>query len=182
MSCVDPFHRSFCKKGWWSIAVSKRQLDFTVTSREIRFRYNVQMFRKKLDADQVTPTRLTSTMPVSGPVPPATFYSLRHATPEPLPVSNPDTPTHNRLATSMPFSSMGGYYVETAFVEAAKEVKGKFVVVSPQNFLNKHLPDHPEGMPTRGRTAFRKVAQKKLETEMYEPLVCSFYYVAWIPS
>ena len=78
----------------------------------------------------------------------------------------------------MPFSSMGGYFVETAFVEAAKEVKGKFTVVSPKNFLDKHLPDHPDGMPTPSRAAFRKVAQNKQETSMYEPLVCSFYYVS----
>ncbi|KAE9392052.1 hypothetical protein BT96DRAFT_1000753 [Gymnopus androsaceus JB14] len=98
------------------------------------------------------------------------------STPPSLPLSVPDTPTHNRLSTLQPFSSLNGYFVETAFVDAAKELKEKFVAVSPQTFLEKYVPEYP-GMPQVdrasqvGRASFTKVYEQKLENAMYEPLI-----------
>ncbi|KAJ3734711.1 hypothetical protein DFJ43DRAFT_1061268 [Lentinula guzmanii] len=94
----------------------------------------------------------------------------RVSTPPPLPIPVPDTPTHNRLPPTQPFSSLNGYYLESAFVDAAKELKGKFVAVKPQVFLDKYLPEHP-GMPLVTYESFKKASVQRPESEMYGPLI-----------
>ncbi|KAE9388818.1 hypothetical protein BT96DRAFT_1003844 [Gymnopus androsaceus JB14] len=49
------------------------------------------------------------------------------------------------------------YFMETVFVDAAKERKGKFVAVSPQKFLEKYLPEHL-GMPQVNHASFTNVS------------------------
>ncbi|KAF9066965.1 hypothetical protein BDP27DRAFT_1423393 [Rhodocollybia butyracea] len=73
-------------------------------------------------------------------------------------------------ATSLPFSS-GGVFIETAFKEAARELEGKFSVVSAQNFLETYLPDGPTPMPEFRSSPFRRVANQSSEKKMYEPLI-----------
>jgi hypothetical protein len=108
-------------------------------------------------------------------IPPEQFYGRsREITPEPsLLTPNAGTPTRQGQTTSLPFSS-GGIFIETAFVEAARELKGKFSVVSTENFLETYLPDAPRPMPEFKRKPFRKVANQSAEKHMYELLVCFF--------
>ncbi|KAF9061226.1 hypothetical protein BDP27DRAFT_1429216 [Rhodocollybia butyracea] len=73
-------------------------------------------------------------------------------------------------ATSLPFSS-GGVFIETAFKEAARELEGRFSVVSAQNFLETYLPDGSTPMPEFRSSPFRRVANQSSEKEMYEPLI-----------
>ncbi len=40
------------------------------------------------------------------------------------------------------------WFVEPAFVEAARELKNKFDLVAPDNFIAKYLPQHPCDMQT----------------------------------
>jgi hypothetical protein len=93
-----------------------------------------------------------------------------------------DTPAHKRLKSVLPYSSIDGVYVEEAYVEAAKELENKFVLVAPDDFLETYLPEHPDNMPKIDRDAFMKVAftldtkeqkwvKKSIESSMYEPLV-----------
>jgi hypothetical protein len=49
-------------------------------------------------------------------------------------------------------------YVEPAFVEAATELRNKFVLVAPDNFLAEYLPQHPRDMPTIDHETFMNVA------------------------
>jgi hypothetical protein len=89
---------------------------------------------------------------------------------------------HPRYTNVLPYSSINGQYVEEAFVEAAKELKDKFVLVAPDKFLDAYLPEHPDNMPKIDRDAFMKVAfimntreqkwvKKSMESYMYGPLV-----------
>ncbi|KAK0436369.1 hypothetical protein EV421DRAFT_2038713 [Armillaria borealis] len=57
---------------------------------------------------------------------------------------NEDTPTHVKLASLQPHSSVGGQFVEPAFVEAARELENKYVLVSSDRFLAEYLPQHPD--------------------------------------
>ncbi|KAJ3799518.1 hypothetical protein GGU11DRAFT_743304 [Lentinula aff. detonsa] len=111
-------------------------------------------------------------------VPASQFYAKpnhpthpnRLSTPPPLPIPVPDTQTHNPLPSTQPFSSLNGYYIESAFVDAAEELKGKFVAVKPQVFLDKYLPEHP-GIPLVTYESFKKASEQRPESEMYEPLI-----------
>ena len=100
-----------------------------------------------------------------------------------------DTPIHHRMTSVLPYSSVSGQYVEPAFVEAARELKNKFVLVSPDKFLANYLPKHPPDMPSIKYEKFKEVAfkrgtkqetakkckpawvKKKVEKHMYEPMV-----------
>ena len=96
-----------------------------------------------------------------------------------------DTPIHHRMTSVLPYSSVSGQYVEPAFVEAARELKNKFVLVPPDKFLANYLPKHPPDMPTIKSEKFKEVAfkrgtkretakkwvKKKVEKHMYEPMV-----------
>lgn len=66
--------------------------------------------------------------------------------------------------------------VQTAFVEAATELEGKFVLVPADIFLEGYLPlrDGLPSMPAiteQTKTAFTDVCNKQVERDMYEPLV-----------
>ncbi|KAK0229451.1 hypothetical protein EDD85DRAFT_957199 [Armillaria nabsnona] len=56
---------------------------------------------------------------------------------------NQDTPMHLKTASLQPYSSVGGQFVEPAFVEATRELENKYVLVSPDKFLAEYLPPHP---------------------------------------
>jgi hypothetical protein len=87
----------------------------------------------------------------------------------------------------LPYSSSSGQYVEEAFVEAATELKNKFILVAPDKFLAEYLPQHPCDMPTIDHETFMNVAlnrntqeataneqvwiEKTEEKDMYEPMV-----------
>ncbi|KAJ7885082.1 hypothetical protein B0H14DRAFT_2699614 [Mycena olivaceomarginata] len=73
------------------------------------------------------------------------------------------------MGSSFPFSSLTGEYVEEAFVKAAKELEGKYVLVPTKKFLQ-FLPDPPEKMPTVDEASFKKVPSDS-ELKMYEPLI-----------
>ncbi|KAJ3734086.1 hypothetical protein DFJ43DRAFT_1173041 [Lentinula guzmanii] len=111
-------------------------------------------------------------------VPASQFYAKpnhpthpnRSSTLPPLPILVPDTPTQNPLLSTQPFSYLNGCYIESVFVDAAKELKGKFVAVKPQVFLDKYLPKHP-GIPLVTYESFKKVSEQRPESEMYEPLI-----------
>jgi hypothetical protein len=93
------------------------------------------------------------------------------------------------MTSVLPYSSVNGQFVEPAFVEAARELKNKFVLVAPDKFLAKYLPQHPSDMPTIDYETFKEVAfkrskratakkskevwvRKKVEKNMYGPMVC----------
>lgn len=117
------------------------------------------------------------------PIPPEQFYGRsREITPEPSLLSpNSETPTRKHRTTSLPFSS-GGVFIEPAFQEAARELKGKFSVVSPRTFLDTYLPDAPKPMPKFSSTPFRNVCKLSSERAMYEPLVCVFFFWLLAPK
>ncbi|KAK0209752.1 hypothetical protein IW262DRAFT_502167 [Armillaria fumosa] len=94
---------------------------------------------------------------------------------------NQDTPTHLKLASFELYSSVGGQFVEPAFVEAARELENKYVLVSPDHLLAEYLPvPHPD-MPNINNETFRKVTHEKpgpttweprrKEQDMYEPMI-----------
>jgi hypothetical protein len=65
------------------------------------------------------------------------------------------------MTSVLPYSSINGQFVEPAFVEAARELKNKFVLVAPDKFLAKYLPQHPCDMPTIDHETFLEVAFKR---------------------
>jgi hypothetical protein len=85
------------------------------------------------------------------------------------------------MTSVLPYSSINGQFVEPAFIEAARELKNKFVLVAPDKFLAKYLPQHPCDMPPIDHKTFKEVAfrrnakqvwvKKSLEKNMYEPMV-----------
>jgi hypothetical protein len=109
--------------------------------------------------------------------PPQRFYAST-ARPRPTtppkriqPPTNQDRPIHNKLTSNVPYSSLGEDYIETAFVQADEELRGKWVVTSPEEFLTAHLPDDPPNMPEVDGAMFQRVGLKKKEKNMYHPLV-----------
>jgi hypothetical protein len=92
-----------------------------------------------------------------------------------------DTPTHNRLSSIVPQTSTN-VFIERPFVEAAEEMKGKFWgPVSVKEFFNNFLSVDTSSMPKINLEAVKDVANQKLETAMYDPLVnlsfCLFEHV-----
>jgi len=97
------------------------------------------------------------------------------------------TPTHHRMTSVLPYSSINnGQFVEPAFTEAARELKNRFVLVAPDKFLAKYLPQLPSGMPSIDHETFKEVAfkrkvdrakakqvwvKKRMEKDMYVPMV-----------
>ncbi|PBK62673.1 hypothetical protein ARMSODRAFT_1008164 [Armillaria solidipes] len=73
---------------------------------------------------------------------------------------NEDTPTHVKLASLQPYSSVGGQFVEPAFVEAARELENKYVLVSSDRFLAEYLPQHPD-LPNIDNETFMEVTHYK---------------------
>jgi len=110
---------------------------------------------------------LETTMPEpTTPEPSSATSSLLH-----------DTPFHQRLSSTLPQTSTNAYQ-ETAFVEAATEMKGKFWGPVPvdrffEEFLDVEIPTMP-------KVNKRKLAAlaKKPEKEMYKPLVRHFFLFA----
>ncbi|KAJ6544937.1 hypothetical protein B0H10DRAFT_2244029 [Mycena sp. CBHHK59/15] len=110
------------------------------------------------------------------PVLPSMFYPdpPRQSTPPNAsnPTSTPntlDTPICPGLSSSFPYSSMGGEYIEEAFVHAAHEMRGKYTLVDVKTFLN-YLPNPSTNMPSVDEKSFAKVPSPR-ETEMYKPLI-----------
>ena len=82
-----------------------------------------------------------------------------------------DTPTHNRLSSTVPQTSTN-VFIERPFVEAAREMKGNFWgPVSVQDFFDKFLNVEVDPIPEIDFEAVKDVANQKLETAMYDPLV-----------
>ena len=82
-----------------------------------------------------------------------------------------DTPTHNRLSSIVPQTSTN-VFIERPFVEAAQEMKGKFWgPVSVEEFFDQFLDMKTDPMPEIDLKAIKDVANQKLETAMYDPLV-----------
>lgn len=52
-----------------------------------------------------------------------------------------------------------------------KEIQGKYVSISPQEFLAEHLPNHHPNMPKVEKKSFKKVAQQSKETAIYPAMV-----------
>ena len=93
------------------------------------------------------------------------------------------------MTSVLPYSSVNGQYVQPVFVEAATELKNKFVLVPPDKFLANYLPKHPPDMPTINYENFKEVAfkrrteqetakeckaawvKKRVEKHMYKPMV-----------
>ncbi|KAJ7903694.1 hypothetical protein B0H14DRAFT_3421873 [Mycena olivaceomarginata] len=72
-------------------------------------------------------------------------------------------------SSSFPYSSMGGEYIEDAFVHAAHGMRGKYTLVDVKTFLN-YLPNPSTTMPSVDENSFAKVPSP-CETEMYKPLI-----------
>jgi hypothetical protein len=52
------------------------------------------------------------------------------------------------MTSVLPYSSLNnGQFVESAFIKAARELKNKFVLVAPDKFLAKYLPQLPSHTP-----------------------------------
>ncbi|KAJ3510496.1 hypothetical protein NLJ89_g4634 [Agrocybe chaxingu] len=106
-------------------------------------------------------------------VPPSTFYGRPPKTPKPGKTPAPVTPHHDRLSSTTPFTSTA-LENDPVFVQAAVEMKGKFVgPVSPEVFLDRYLPTSAAtpAMPQVDYTAFQRVASQSKEPEMYQPLI-----------
>ncbi|KAJ7276092.1 hypothetical protein B0H12DRAFT_2740 [Mycena haematopus] len=112
------------------------------------------------------------------PVPPGAFYppsdpprpSTSPNAPNLAPTPNTlDTPIRPGLSSSFPYSSMGGEFIEEAFVHAAHEMRGKYTLVDVKTFLN-FLPNPSNKMPSIDEKSFAKVPSTR-ETEMYKPLI-----------
>ncbi|KAK0220871.1 hypothetical protein EDD85DRAFT_1028722 [Armillaria nabsnona] len=73
---------------------------------------------------------------------------------------NEDTPTHLKTASLQPYSSVGGQFVEPAFVEAARELENKCVLVSSDRFLAEYLPQCPN-LPNIDNETFMEVTHYK---------------------
>ncbi|KAK7014693.1 hypothetical protein R3P38DRAFT_1437905 [Favolaschia claudopus] len=88
--------------------------------------------------------------------------------------SVPATPTHQRLASYMPFSSSTGPYQQPAHAQAAAELDRKFVFLSPTEFLKHYFPllDPAIGSPSLvDYDELTRISQMKNELEMYDPLI-----------
>ncbi|CAA7265129.1 unnamed protein product [Cyclocybe aegerita] len=106
-------------------------------------------------------------------VPPSNFYGRPPKTPKPGKTPAPGTPHHDRLSSTTPFTSTA-LENDPVFVQAAVEMKGKFVgPVSPEVFLDRYLPTSAAtpAMPQVDYAAFQRVASQSKELEMYEPLI-----------
>ncbi|KAJ6458626.1 hypothetical protein C8R47DRAFT_146138 [Mycena vitilis] len=79
----------------------------------------------------------------------------------------------NGLASTsrLPFSSVNGFYREEAYVLAAQELKDKVVSVSPQCFLDEHLPATSLELPPVDFAALESVSNLGVERNMYSPLI-----------
>lgn len=111
-------------------------------------------------------------------VPAQRFYSNtappRPTTPPKIiePPTSIDTPIRNKLTSNVPYSSTrSGDLVETAFVQADQELRGKCAVISPKDFLATYLPDGPPNMPKVKGAMFKVVGLEEKEKDMYPPLV-----------
>ena len=98
---------------------------------------------------------------------------------EAVPIVPHDTPTHNRLSSTVPQTSTNVIF-ERPFVEAALEMKGNFWgPVSVQEFLDQFLNVEVGPIPEIDFKAVQNVANQKLETAMYDLLVnLPFYLVS----
>lgn len=84
-----------------------------------------------------------------------------------------DTPAHNRLSSTHPFTSTAQEY-DPVFVVAAEEMKNKFFgPISINQFLEYYLPINNIAMPEWDPESFRHVASSSCsgETQMYDPMV-----------
>ncbi|KAJ7042574.1 hypothetical protein C8F04DRAFT_1176207 [Mycena alexandri] len=101
------------------------------------------------------------------------------STPPPLPAPPPpatnslDTPSHQRLASYAQHSSNNGPYQQAAYVQAASELKDKFIFASADKFTDFYLPADPDiaSPPQVDYAALSEISQYKNEIKMYEPLI-----------
>ena len=83
-----------------------------------------------------------------------------------------DTPIHKQLSSIVPQTSTN-VFIERSFVEAAPHMKGKFwgPPVSVKQFFDQFLHVKIDPMPEIDFKVVKDVANQKLETAMYDPLV-----------
>ena len=86
-----------------------------------------------------------------------------------------DTPIHKQLSSIVPQTSTN-VFIERSFVEAAQQMKGKFWgPVSVKKFFDQFLDVKTDSMPEIDFKAVKDVANQKLETTMYDPLVNNLF-------
>ena len=87
-----------------------------------------------------------------------------------------ETPISKKVSGATPYTSMH-YERDTRMNNLGLEMKGKFAgPICPKQFLQVFLPFKPrelQQMPKRMKKPFRRVAEQKVETAMYELMVCS---------
>ncbi|KAJ7044137.1 hypothetical protein C8F04DRAFT_1250739 [Mycena alexandri] len=85
-----------------------------------------------------------------------------------------DTPTHLRLSSVQPYSSLQGVYQQKAHIAAAEQLHHKYTFTDPQTFLNLHLPqaDSAESSNLNHHAAaLHTISLHTVEKNMYAPLV-----------
>jgi hypothetical protein len=86
-----------------------------------------------------------------------------------------ETPISKKVSGATPYTSMH-YKRDTRMNVLGTEMKGKLAgPILPLEFLRTFLPfrrGELERMPGRRKKAFQRVADQKVETAMYDPMVC----------
>lgn len=106
----------------------------------------------------------TSSKRVDAPQTPPQRYTSLH-----------ETPISKKVSGATPYTSLH-YKRDTRMNNLGSEMKGKFAgPICPKEFLHVFLPfkrrELPQ-MPKRMKKPFRSVAEQKMETTMYGPMVC----------
>ncbi|KAJ7639150.1 hypothetical protein FB45DRAFT_739927 [Roridomyces roridus] len=108
--------------------------------------------------------------------------NLPHSPPStpPLPAQPPaanslDTPSHQRLASYVQYSSNSGPYQQAAYVQAASELENKFISTSAARFVDFYFRTDPDtGSPPQVDYAALSLASRyKNEIKMYDPLIAA---------
>ncbi|KAJ7755947.1 hypothetical protein B0H16DRAFT_1827966 [Mycena metata] len=106
--------------------------------------------------------------------------AARPSTPPRQTLSAPlqDTPTHLRLSSVQPYSSLQGVYQQRAHVAAAGELHHKYTFTDPETFLSRHLPQvDPTESLHHHAPALHCISLYTPERKMYAPLVAELNQV-----
>jgi hypothetical protein len=91
-----------------------------------------------------------------------------------------ETPLSKKVSGATPYTSMH-YKRDTRMKDLGTEMKGKFAgPISPSEFVQTFLPfkrGELEPMPGRRKKVFQSVADQRVETAMYGPMVCPHYSI-----
>jgi hypothetical protein len=91
-----------------------------------------------------------------------------------------ETPLSKKISGATPYTSMH-YKRDMRMKDLGTEMTGKFAgPISPLEFMQTFLPfkrGELEPMPKRRKKVFQNVADQRVETAMYGPMVCPLYSI-----